>query len=75
MAILLNLVKSVLSRQPFPTSLLARWQLTTHRHQVVSTGDMKGGSRPHPSHSTKGKTVRHIRQYTSDRQYNYNNKL
>ena len=51
-------VATVLSRQHFATSLLARWQLTTHRHQVVSTGDMRGGSRPHPSHSTKGNTVR-----------------
>ena len=65
-------VATVLSRQHFATSLLARWQLTNHRHQVVSTGDMKGGSRPHPSHSTKGKTVRAHCQYTSDRQYNYN---
>ena len=72
-------VATVISRQHFATILLARWQLTTHRHaplelQVVSTGDMKGGSRPHPSHSTKGKTIRAHCQYTSDRQYNYNNK-
>ena len=53
-------VATVLSRQPFATSLLARWQLDTRavdneqrkciihgsdRHQVVSTGDMKGGTR------------------------------
>ena len=31
-------VATVLSHPPFATSLLARWQLTTHRHQVVSTG-------------------------------------
>ena len=70
-------VATVLSRQPIATSLYTRyrWQLTTHRHQVVSTGYMKGGSRPHPSHSTKGKTVRTHCQYTSDRQYNYKNKL
>ena len=68
-------VATVLSRQPIATSLLARRQLTIHRHQVVSTGDVKGGSRPHPSHNTKGKTVRAHCQYTSDRQYNYNNKL
>ena len=68
-------VATILSRQPIATSLLARWQLTTHRHQVVSTGDTKGGNRPYPSHSTKGKTVRAHCQYTSDRQYNYNNKL
>ena len=52
-------VATVLSRQPIATSLLARWQLTTHRHQVVSTGDTKGGSRPHPSHSTKLKRYGH----------------
>ena len=56
------------------------WYITAHVRfapwhaglQVTSVDRRHEG---HPSHSTKGKTVRAHCQYTSDRQYNYNNKL
>ena len=72
-------VDTVISRQPFATSPLDGNSPLDHRHvlelQVVSTIHLKCGSRRHPSRSTNGKTVRAHCQYTSDRQYNYNNKL
>ena len=72
-------VATVLSRQPFATSPQDGNSPLDHRHvlelQVVSTIHLKGSSRRHQSRSTKGKTVRAHCQYTSHRQYNYNNKL
>ena len=53
-------VATVLSRQP--TSPIDGNSPLDHRHvlelQVVSTIHLKGGSRRHPSRSTKGNTVR-----------------